>query len=74
MANIPSSVVHNIVGNSCLFVNTGANAEKIPIMNTNINATSTFSKNPSDMIVGGTPMNNTEKTQPSTNMKNPLVR
>ena len=74
MDSIPSNVAPRIVGNNCLFVNTGLNAENIPIMNTNINATTMLTRIPQDMIVGGTPMNSTENTAPSTNMKNPLVR
>ena len=72
--NIPSNVAPKMVGSNCLFVNTGANAENIPIINTNINATIIFTTIPHEKIVGGTPMNSTEKIAPSTNMKNPLVR
>ncbi len=74
MASTPSNVEPKMVGSNCLFVNTGENAENIPIRNTNINATIILVIIPNDMIDGGTPMNNTEKTHPSTNMKNPLVK
>ena len=74
MESIPSNVVPSIVGNNCLFVNTGENADIIPIMNTNINATAILTKIPKENMFGGIPMNSTENTAPSTNMKNPLVR
>lgn len=73
MAKIPSNVVPKMVGSNCLFVNTGAKAENIPIINTNMTATRILTRIPHEKIVGGTPMNNTENTAPSTNMKNPLV-
>ena len=73
MDNIPSNVALNIVGSNCLFVNTGVNAENIPIMNTKINATIMLISIAGENIVGGTPINNTENIAPSTNMKNPLV-
>ena len=74
MANTPSRVVPSMVGNNCLFVNTGLNAEKIPIINTNTNDTKTLIKILHDVITGGTPKNNTENSTPSTIMKNPLVK
>ena len=74
MDNIPSNVAPSIVGNNCLFVNTGLNAEKIPIINTNINATIMFIKILQDVINGGIPKNNTENNTSSTIMKNPLVK
>ena len=63
-----------MVGNNCLFVNTGLNAEKIPIMNTNINATKIFIRILQEVMTGGIPKNNTENSTPSTIMKNPLVK
>ena len=74
MANTPSNVAPKMVGNNCLFVNTGENADKIPIINTKINATAILTKIPHEKIVGGIPMNNTENIAPSTSMKNPLVK
>ena len=73
MLKIPSNVDASIVGSSCLFVNTGVNEEKIPIMNTNINATIILIIMPHEKMLGGTPMNNTENIAPSVNMNSPLV-
>ena len=74
MESIPSNVAPSIVGNNCLFVNTGENADNIPIINTNIKATITFTTIPIEYMSGVIPRNNTENTTPSTNMKNPLVK
>ena len=73
MANIPSNVAPIMVGNNCLFVNTGVNAENIPIMNTNTKTTNMLINIVGENIVGGIPINNTENNTPKVNIKNPLV-
>lgn len=73
MANIPSNVAPIIVGNNCLFVNTGVNAENIPIMNTNTKTTNMLINIVGENIVGGIPINNTENNTPKVNIKKPLV-
>ena len=67
-----SSIVFPIVFALCI-ANTGVNAEKIPIINTNIKATTILTKIPHENIFGGIPINNTENRAPSTNIRNPLV-
>ena len=54
--NIPSNVAPSIVGKSCLFVNTGVNAENIPIINTNTRTTIILRIIVGENIVAGTPM------------------
>ena len=71
--SIPSNVDPRIVGRSCLFVNTGVNAENIPIRNTNTNTTNMFSSIVGENIDGGIPMNNTENSVARVNIMNPRV-